>query len=88
MMKKRETLSESSLKPIMRSRLKWWENPLLAFSPWRMRRVSVFEDRIEIKYPLHKDYNYEIQIADIDAFCQETKYVETIIGTKANNLTT
>ena len=41
---------------------------------WYIRRVKVYPDRIEVKYPLHKSWNSVISIKDF----KESKSVETL----------
>lgn len=42
-----------------------------------MRRVAVYNDRIEIKYPFHRKWNYQIMLKDVDCYCTEIVEVET-----------
>jgi len=44
---------------------------------WYMRRVTVFHDRIEVKFPLHKNWNYQIPIKDVLCYCLEQNENET-----------
>lgn len=44
---------------------------------WYMRRVTVFHDRIEVKFPLHKNWNYQILIKDVLCYCLEQNENET-----------
>ena len=34
-----------------------------------MRRVKVYNDRIEVKYLLHRNWNYQIMLKDVDCCC-------------------
>ena len=43
---------------------------------WFMRRVKVYGDRIEVRYPLHKKWNYHIMLKDVDCCCTEIVEVE------------
>lgn len=44
---------------------------------WNLRRVIVYNDRIEVKYLLRRNWNYQIMIKDIDCCCAEIVEVET-----------
>lgn len=44
---------------------------------WFMRRVTVYSDRIEVTFPLHKNWNYQIPMKDVDCYCLEFEEVET-----------
>ena len=43
---------------------------------WYIRRVKVYPDRIEVKYPLHTNWNCVINTDEIDCFCLEQQIVE------------
>ena len=43
---------------------------------WYIRRVKVYPDRIEVKYPLHKSWNSVISIKDVDCYCLEHQEIE------------
>ena len=58
---------------------------LSALSLWFMRRVTVYNDRIEVKFPLHKNWNYQIPMKDVDCYCLESVEVETKDDTIISN---
>ena len=49
---------------------------LTVISVWYMRRVTVYEDRIEVRFPFHWRWNHEVLLKDVDALCMEEKETE------------
>lgn len=45
--------------------------PIGASRLWFMRRVKVYDDRIEVKYLLHRKWNYQVILKDVDCCCTE-----------------
>lgn len=52
---------------------------------WFLKRVKVYPDRIEVKYPLHKNWNSTIKTSEIDCFCLEQQIVENDDDLHYNN---
>lgn len=42
-----------------------------SIAPWNWRKVIVYSDYIEIKFPFNKERSYEIYLKDIDCYCIE-----------------
>lgn len=38
---------------------------------WFMRRVKVYNDRVEVIFPLHRKWNYQVMLKDVDCCCAE-----------------
>ena len=38
---------------------------------WFYRKVSIYPDRMEVRYPLHKDWASTVNMADVDEYCVE-----------------
>lgn len=130
-------ISKTKEAPILRSRLKWWVNPLMVLSAiiviliiwmfidllienyqdsfwsvvsgarafhryrflgylisipifgtitlWYIRRITIFHDHVEVRFPLHKKWKYDIRMADVDCFCLEERLEETDNGERIIN---
>lgn len=53
-----------------------------------MRRVTVYKDRIEVKFPHHKEWNYKILVKNIDCYCLDVLELETDKDTEVKTLET
>lgn len=43
----------------------------IPYNPWYMRKVTVYSQHIEVTFPFHKKWNYQVNLRDIDGYCVE-----------------
>lgn len=47
-----------------------------AYKFWFIRRIKVYNDRVEVIFPLHWKWNYQVMLKDVDCCCAEIVEVE------------